>query len=207
MKIFSVGLQWTAGSGLANQSGMRVMSFLPRFAAMVTLALAIGGCAGFSDRDAVLNELNPAPMSEQAWARVAGTYTGPIRASTQRGGFEGASSTELRLDLSGWADAPEVVMQMDNGFSTAWAMYGERKGTYTNIPSKRYGTQGAVFPTTHAPNQLLLKWRRWGVSANTGGWMILTFRGHGVIDVDMIGHSGWRGDGELWRAPAVDALR
>ena len=50
---------------------------------------AIAGCAGPADRSAILDELNPAPMSARAWSRVVGTYTGPIRASTERGGFEG----------------------------------------------------------------------------------------------------------------------
>ena len=204
MNIFSGEMHWTAGSGLANDSGMRVF---PRIAVLAIVAVTFAGCAGFSDRRVVLNELNPAPMTEQAWSRVKGTYTGPIRSTTLRGGFEGESAMEVRVDLSGWADAPEVVLRTDTGFSTAWAMYGERKGTFTNIPSKRYGSQGPAYPSTHAPNQLLLQWRRWGVSANTGGWMIMTFRGNGVIDVDMLGHSGWRGDGELWQSPAVNALR
>jgi len=151
--------------------------------------------------------LDPAPVSDRAWEQMQGTYTGPIRASTQRGGFEGESAMETRVDISGWPDDPQVVLRMDTGFSTAWAMYGERKGTYTNIPSKRYGTQGTLFASTHAPNQLLIQWRRWGISANTGGWLILTFRGHGTIDVELIGHSGWRGEGELWRVPPSDALR
>jgi len=184
---------------------MRVFIRTLARAALAVMPVMLAGCAGFSDRRAILNELDPAPMTERAWSQMVGTYTGPIRSATQRGGFEGESATETRLDLSGWAAAPEVVLRMDTGFSTAWAMYGERKGTYTNIPSKRYGTQGAVYPSTHAPNQLLLQWRRFGVSANTGGWIILTFRGNGVIDADMIGHSGWRGDGELWRAPALTA--
>jgi hypothetical protein len=130
---------------------------------------------------------------------VAGTYTGPIRSTSLRGGLEGESAMETRLDLSGWNDAPEVVLRVNNGFSTAWAIYGERTGTYTNIPSKRYGTQGTLAVSTHAPNQLLLHLRRYGASAGTGSYIILTFIGNGKAVVDMIGHSGWRGDGELWR--------
>jgi hypothetical protein len=110
---------------------------------------------------------------------------------------------DVRLDLSGWPDTPGVLLRIDNGFSTAWTMYGERKGTYTNIPSKRYGSQGTVTATTHAPGQLLIQLNRFGLSAGTCSWMILTFRPNGVIDVELIGHSGWRGDGELWRVPAV----
>jgi hypothetical protein len=110
---------------------------------------------------------------------------------------------ETRLDLAGSADSPDVILRLDTGFSTAWAMYGERKGTYTNISSKRYGAQGAILATTHAPNQLLLETRRFGASTGTGTWMILTFRGNGTVDIDVLGHSGWRGEGELWRVPAI----
>lgn len=138
-------------------------------------------------------------MSGRVWAQVKGTYTGPIRASTERYGFEDLSAAETRLDLSGWADAPNAVFRMDRGYSTAWTEYGEWKGTFTNIPARRYGTQGTVIATTHAPNQMLLILRRNGVSPLKGNWMILTFRGNGTIDVDWIGHSGWRGEGELSR--------
>jgi hypothetical protein len=108
---------------------------------------------------------------------------------------------ETRLELSGWAGDPRVLLKFDSGFSTAWALYGERTGVYTNIPSRRYGSQGMIYASTHAPDQLLLKLRRFGVSANVGSFMILTFRADGTINVDFVGHSGWRGDGELWRAP------
>jgi len=179
---------------------MRVFKRIAALALLAgILAMTVAGCAGPGDRCAIFDELDPAPMTQQAWSHVVGTYMGPMRMAAQRGGFEGASSTEMRLDLSGWVDAPEVVLRTDKGFSTAWAMYGERKGTYTNIPSKRYGSQGMVYASTHAPNQMLLRMRRFGVSANTGYWMILTFRGNGTVDVEGIGYSGWRGDGELWR--------
>jgi len=178
------------------------MRVFRRIAALATLAVTIAGCAGYPDRRTVLNELDPAPMTERAWSRVTGTYTGPVRSVTLRGGFEGESTMETRLDLSGWPDAPEAVLRVDTGFSTAWAMYGERRGTYTNIPSQRYGSQGTLYASTHAPNQLLLQLRRYGASTGTGNSMILTFLGKGKVEVDMIGHSGWRGDGELWRVEA-----
>ena len=50
---------------------------------------------------------------------------------------------ETRLDLSGWSDDPGVVFRMDKGYSTSWTEYGEWKGTFTNIPDKRYGSQGS----------------------------------------------------------------
>jgi len=172
-------------------------------AAYTALILTVAGCSGYPDRRVILNGLSPALMSGRAYASVVGTYTGPVRSTTQRGGFEGESTIESRLDLSGEADNPQVALKMDTGFSTAWAMYGERKGVYSNIPSRRYGSQGVVFASTHAPNQMLLQLRRFGASAGTGAWVILTFQDDGVIDVDWIGHSGWRGSGELWRVPPV----
>jgi hypothetical protein len=172
-------------------------------AALTALIFIAAGCSGYPDRRLILNELSPALMSDRAYAGVIGAYTGPIRATSQRGGFEGESSSEARLDLSGWPDAPRVVLKLDTGFSTAWAMYGEREGVYTNIPSQRYGAQGVVYASTHAPNQMLLKLRRFGASAGTGAWLILTFQGQGTIDVDWIGHSGWRGQGELWRVSDI----
>lgn len=163
------------------------------------MAMVLAGCAGFADRRVILDQLSPQPMSPAAWGRVVGTYMGPVRVTTQRGGFEGENTVEMRLDLSGWADAPEATMKMDSGFSTAWAMYGERKGLYSNVPAKRYGSQGELFVSTHAPNQMLIEMRRFGISPNIRAWLILTFEDNGNVSVDWIGHSGWRGDGELWR--------
>jgi hypothetical protein len=37
--------------------------------------------------------------------------------------------------------------------------------------------------------------------------MILTFRDHSIIDIDWIGHAGWRGEGELSRAPSLGLMR
>lgn len=138
-------------------------------------------------------------MPARLWSRVVGTYTGPIRASTERGSFEGLMAMETRLDLSGWSDAPDVVFRMDKGYSTAFTPYGEWNGTFTNIPSQRYGSQGQVIASTHAPNQLLLVLRRNRTATRAGSWMILTFRANGSADVDWIGRSGWRGTGELGR--------
>lgn len=182
------------------------MPLLRILAPLAALAL-LAGCAGNNNRNAVLDQLNPAPMSARTWARVAGSYTGPIHASTVRAGYEGLSAMETRLDLSGWANAPAVIFQMDKGYSTSWTEYGERKGVFTNIPSKRYGSQGTVVASTHAPNQMLLVLRRDTTASHHGTWLILTFLASGEVDVDYIGRSGWRGEGELWRAPTYTASR
>lgn len=172
--------------------------------ALVSLVAVLAGC-GTEDRDAAIDTLNPAPMSAAMWSRVPGTYAGPIRETTERYGFEDLAAMDTRLDLSGWADSPAVVFRMIRGYSTAWTMYGEWKGTFTNIPAKRYGTQGTVTATTHAPNQMLLILRRNGASPLKGTWMILTFQPDGSIDVQWLGHAGWHGEGELWRVPAWSA--
>jgi hypothetical protein len=162
---------------------------LRRIALLAALPAMLAGCTGAGpvNRSAVLDELNPAPMSAAAWSRVCWTYSGPIRASTQRNGIEGLSQTDTRLELSGPVDAPGVVFRMDRGFSTGWTPYGEWKGNFTNIPSMRYGSQGTVDASTHAPNQLLLVLRRDSSASREGSWMILTFRPNGNVDVDWIG--------------------
>jgi hypothetical protein len=171
------------------------------FAAMALLAATLAGCAGTSDRRSTLDGLNRAPMSPASWSRVVGVYTGSIRATTERFGFENTSSIESRLMLSGPVESPGVVFRMWRGYSTAWTYYGEWKGTFTNIREKRYGTQGTVLISTHWPNQALLVLRRNGGSQLGGTWMILTFRDADDIDVDWIGRAGWRGEGELVRVP------
>ena len=110
---------------------------------------------------------------------------------------------DTRLELSGWPDEPGVLLRIERGYSTGWTEYGEWKGIFTNIPAKRYGTEGGVTATTHAPDQMLLILHRDNSAMNKGAWMILTFRPNGVIDVDWVGRSGWRGQGELWRVPAL----
>ena len=178
------------------------MRVFRRIAALVVLAV-VAGCAAPPDRSSILDELNPAPMSGRVWSRVTGTYLGPIHASTERGSYEGLMSMDTRLDLSGWSDAPDVVFRMDKGYTTSWTKYGEWHGTFTNIPDRRYGSQGGVIASTHAPDQLLLMLHRDRTATRSGSWMILTFRANGSVDVDWIGRSGWRGAGELWRASPV----
>jgi len=176
------------------------MRFLRFFGTIGALAV-ITGCAGPPNREAALSGLNPVPMSAGAWAKAVGTYTGSIRASTIRFGFEGLSETDSRLELSGPVYAPAVLIRMDRGYSTAWSTYKEWKGTFTNITAKRYGSQGTVSATTHAPNQMLIVLRRDGTASHHGSWMVMTFLEDGDIGVDWIGKSGWRGSGEFSRVP------
>jgi hypothetical protein len=173
---------------------MRLIRFL-----MFGVVLAMAGCAGAPDREAVLAELNPAPMDARGWSHATGAFTGPIRGTTERYGFEGLSEMEVRLDLTGPVDDPGAVLKIDHEYSTSWTTYAEKRRTFTNVPSRRYGSQGTMQVTTHAPNQVLLSVRRDGALQRHPDWMVLTFRNDGAVDVDWIGHSGWRGDGELWR--------
>jgi hypothetical protein len=177
------------------------------FAAMAVLAATMAGCAGPGNRESALDDLNPAPLPAATWARVRGAYTGSIRATTERFGLEDTSATDVRLNLSGPVDSPGVLLRTWRGYSTGWTEYGEWKGTFTNIPQQRYGTQGTVFASTHYPNQALLVLRRNGASQYGGVWMILTFRDTATIDVDWIGHAGWRGEGVLTRVPSPASLR
>jgi len=170
---------------------------------MAVLAATLAGCAGPSNRDSSLNGLNAAPMSAAAWSRAAGVYSGSIRATTERFGLEDTSAMDTRLNLTGPVDSPGVIFRMWRGYSTAWTEYGEWKGTFTNIPQRRYGTQGTVLASTHYPDQALLILRRNGASQYAGVWMILTFRDADTIDVDWIGHAGWRGEGVLSRLPGL----
>lgn len=168
-------------------------------AAMVLAILFCAGCAGPTNRQYILDELDPNPMTPRAWDRAVGVYSGPIRSTTMRNGYEGLSTRDVRIDLSGSADDPQVWFKEVNDFSGAWTTFAEHKSTYTNIPARRYGSQGWLIASTHAPNQLLIRFRRSGLAVSA--WrMILTFNENGSADVEFIGHSGWRGSGELWRS-------
>ncbi len=116
--------------------------------------------------------------------------------------LKGLMAMDSRLDLSGWANAPEVVFRIDRGYSTSWTPYGEWHGTFTNIPSKRYGSQARLLPRRTPPTRC--SWSCGGTEPRTrkGAWMILTFLGNGNVDVDWLGRSGWRGTGwALTRVP------
>jgi len=182
------------------------MRFLWLFGPLMAAAI-LAGCAGPSNRNAVFNELNPAPMTASAWARIRGTYTGPIHASTDRFGVHALAQMETRLDINGSAYDPAVTLQIDKGYSTSWTAYGEHKGTYTNVPYRRYGSQGTIVASSHYPNQMLVTVRRVSTLNHKPSWLVLTFLPSGSIDVDYLGLSGWRGSGELWRIPGYISVQ
>jgi hypothetical protein len=177
------------------------MSIFLRAALVFILGISIAGCAGVPQRREIRETLNPNPMSEREWAGVTGTYTGPVRLVIRRFGNEGASVTESRIELSGDARNPRVFLKMLTGYSSAWAPYVERSETFTNIPERRYGTQGFVLASTHAPDQLMLHFHPGVLSSNSHAFWIITFRGRDCAEVTAVRRSGWHGEGTLHRVP------
>jgi len=175
---------------------------LAQWAALVAVAASMAACSGPADRQNILARLNPAFMGPRTWEHYVGTYTGPIHADSMRFGYEGLSTRSIQITLSGRTDYPLVTLKEVNDTSSAFDEYVERKATYTNNPVQRYGAQGWVLASTHAPNQLLVRFRRYGIAVSALR-MIMTFNADGSADVDFFGHSGWRGTGELWRVPVA----
>jgi len=141
-------------------------------------------------------------MSERAFARIAGVYLGPVRTTTKRFGTQGIRLFEMRLELYGNPESPDVFLKLHTAFTGAWEAYGENSEEFTNIPERRYGTQGFIVATTHAPNQIMLSPRTGALSPHLGSFMIVTFRGRNRADVTWIGRSGWHGGGTLHRVPS-----
>ena len=178
-----------------------MIRFLFRLALVLGAALSVSGCAFLSQRSAAFRPLAPDPMTPEAWAQVTGVYSGPIRATTKRFGTEGIRVFETRLELFGSPESPDVFIKIRTTHSGAWTAYSEKTETFTNIPERRYGTQGYVFASSHAPDQLLLRLRPNGVSLDVRPTMILTFRGRGYVDVQWLASNGWHGEGSLHRVP------
>jgi hypothetical protein len=167
--------------------------------ALVAL-LVCSGCISIRDRRAVLNSLNPAPIDPLTWSRIAGIYTGPLRADVNTFvGTRGVSVSDARLEIYGTAQHPEVFFKWNTEFSTALFPIEGRIESYTNIPERRYGVKGRARPSTHAPNEMLIKLHPNILSPTSFTYLILRFRGDGAADVDYLGHFGWRGIGTLHR--------
>lgn len=161
----------------------------------------LAGCAGVPQRRAIRETLQPEPMTEQAWAAATGVYTGPVRTVIRRFGTEGAAVADARLEVSGSALRPRVFLKMQTGYSSAWTPYVERTETFTNIPERRYGTQGYILATTHGPDQLMLRFRPGVLSTNSRVFWIVTFTGRDCATVTAVGRSGRHGEGTLHRVP------
>lgn len=165
------------------------------------LTLLATGCAGVGKRRAVVRALAPETMTPEQWSRVVGVYIGPVRATTIRFGDEGVTVLQTRIEISGRPEAPEIFLKVQTSFSGAWIPYSEKLETFTNIPERRYGTQGYIFASSHDPNQILLRLRPNGIPLGVRPRLILSFHAHGCADVEYLGPSGWRGEGTLHRVP------
>jgi len=174
---------------------MRALSLLLAFAACL-----VAGCASIRDRNVVLRGLHPHPIAADEWSRLTGVYTGPLRADVRTFfGSRGVSTADARLELYGSAERPLAYFKWSTAYSSAITPIGFRTETYTNIPERRYGTPSRVRPSSHAPNELLLKLHPNLLSPTSFTYLILRFQGDGSATVDYLGHFGWRGIGKLLR--------
>lgn len=193
-----LGFRWTQWRTAAtHESSMAIF-----LRASLILCVFLAGCAGVPQRRAIRETLAPEPMSARAWAAVVGTYTGPVRSTMRRFRNEGASVAETRVEISGDAQNPRVFLKMQTGYTSAWVSYVERDETFTNIPERRYGTQGFVLASTHEPDQLMLRFRPGVLSANARAFWIITFCGRDCATIEAVGRSGRYGEGTLHRVPA-----
>ncbi len=164
--------------------------------------LLLSGCASIRDRNVVLRGLDPEPISDHDWARIEGVYTGPLRANVDTfWGTKGVSASDSRLEVYGAPEAPLVFFKWNTAYSSALVSIDTRTESYTNIPQRQYGVKGRLRPSSHAPNELLVKLHPNVLSPTSFTYLIIRFRGDGCADVDYLGHFGWRGIGRLHRKP------
>lgn len=169
--------------------------------ALCCAALFASGCAVLSQRRAPFSALAPEPMTPQQWKPLTGIYSGTIRATTRRLGTEGVRVFEARLELSGNPESPDVFLKIRTTHSGAWTTYSEKTETFTNIRVRRYGTDGYVLASTHAPDQVLLRLQPNGLWLDVRPTMILTFHAPGWADVQWLASNGWHGEGSLRSVP------
>jgi len=181
-----------------------VMRSFLRATSLLSLAVLffLTGCGTIPQRRAIRESVSPDPIDPRMFARIAGVYTGPIRTTTKRFGTQGVRLFETRLEVYGSPESPDVFFKIQTAFTGAWNVYGENSEEFTNIPDRRYGTQGYIVATTHAPDQLRIKLRAGAFSPHVGSFLIVTFRGRDCADVRWIGRSGWHGEGSLHRMPS-----
>lgn len=180
------------------------MKNLPR--ALSALGLGIfflAGCAAMPQRRAIRETPGPNPMTGSEWAAVTGIYTGPVRSVNRRFASEGLSVADARLELSGSAEQPRVFLKTQTGYAGAWSAYVERNESLTNIPERRYGTQGFIAAATHSPDGLTLQFRPGPFSTNSRAFWIVTFRGRDCAEVTAVARAGWHGEGTLHRVPVL----
>jgi len=97
-------------------------------------------------------------------------------------------------------------LKMQTGYTSEWAPYGERTEAFTNIPERSYGTQGGFLASTHAPDQLLLRFRSGPLSSNAHVFWIIEFHGRDCAEVTAISPWGRHGEGTLHRVPVFSGV-
>ena len=141
-----------------------------------------------------LYELSAAPVSDAAWSRMVGNYSGPVRSHVHTWmGTTGDKSEELSLSLRGTALNPRVFVRIRSSYTTAWAGLGTKNEVFTNIPRLEYGAKLLQEASSHAPDALVVEIPK--------RIYILHFYCRDTAEVDEIGTNGWRGTGRLQRIP------
>ena len=167
----------------------RLLAFLPTI-------LLFAGCSSLNSqvRFAALHELSAAPVSDAAWGRIVGNYSGPVRSRVHTWmGTTGEKSEELSLSIRGSALNPQVFIRIRSNYTTAWTGLGTKAEIFTNIPRLEYGAKPLKEVSSHAPDALVIE-----VSKRI---YVLRFLCPENVDVDEIGIHGWRGSGRLMKIP------
>lgn len=192
------------GTVAANE--VAPMKSLPRLALAFCLTILVSGCVAMHERRVVREAVSPNPMTPGQWSQITGVYVGPVRSVNRRFGATGFNTTDLRLEISGTPEAPELFLKMHTAFTSASFFSGERDETFTNIPERRYGVRASLRATSHEPDQLRIRLWSQPLSPSLGGFLTITFRGQGCADVDFLEHAGRRGEGTIKRLPNLPGV-
>lgn len=197
-----------------------LMEPLRRVTLLFFVIISLTGCSTLPQREAFFENLSPDKISQSAWKKYTGIYKGTIHSSSSGNyGVEGVNMeyvdprlnssddpgvtvAEVRLELSGTPEEPQVYLEMQSACTSVWVTSGNYLEKFTNIPQREYGVHARLLAYSHAPNQLLISLKPQFFSPNRGAAMILTFRGKGYVDIEYIGHFSRRGTGNLTRVPA-----
>src|SRR5581483_8134034 len=172
----------------------------------VVIPFFLASCMAMHQRRIIRENVSPDPMTPGQWSQITGTYLGPIRSTNNRFGTEGVVVAETRMEVYGTAEHPLIFLKMRADTTSAMTFYGERTETFTNISERHYGVRGDVVAASHFPNQLYLKLWPQPLSPMLGGFMIVTFNGHGCAEVEFVEHAFRHGEGTLKRLPKLPGV-
>ena len=175
--------------------------------AFVAGSLLVAGCASHRPSKEVEQQFIPqpdSPMSQAAWRRFTGVYSGPVRMTNyKRFDARPTAIGKLHVEIGGSAQDPQVVIKGKLAFSNAITPYDESRESFSNIPTRKIEGRSSLEAWTHAPRQLVLAL----VSRKNSPWdhctLIVTFRGP-FADVRAIGENHWIGEGRLDRLPEYE---